>query len=139
MSFEKINISDKSIRDERSCILVCNFTGKELQFVKNYGAVFGIKDQIYLNSNNGNSIIKEIINEGKIEIGEKGLNYRAIIFNNISPAKMNMFIENLKKVRVKNVLMATVTETSKEWTLDTLLKNLMDERNAIKAGKELKH
>ncbi|MEG0295798.1 MAG: DUF3783 domain-containing protein [Clostridium sp.] len=139
MSFEKIDIKDNKINEERSCIIVCNFAGKELQFIKNYGAVFGIKDQILLNSKNGDSIVKDIIENNYIVEGEVGSNAKAIIFNNVSPAKMNIFIENLKKVRVKNILMATVTETSREWSINTLLTNLVEERKAMNAGKTLNH
>ena len=57
---------------------------------------------------------------------EDGRKERAIIFNAIPPAKMNIFIENLK-VRVNNVLKAVVTETSIEWTVNEVLSNLLAE------------
>ena len=47
---------------------------------------------------------------------------------------MNIFIENLKKVRVNNVLKAVVTETSIEWTVNEVLSNLLAERVAISKG-----
>ena len=52
---------------------------------------------------------------------------------------MGVFIENLKKFRINNVLKATVTETSKEWTVNLVLKNLVAERVALSKGIDLDH
>ncbi|MPQ45274.1 DUF3783 domain-containing protein, partial [Clostridium tarantellae] len=58
---------------------------------------------------------------------------------NIAPAKINIFIENLKKMRINNTLMAVVTDTSKNWSLNKLIFNLIEERKSINEGKTLKH
>ena len=47
---------------------------------------------------------------------------------------MNIFIENLKKVRVNNVLKAVVTETSVNWSVNEVISNLVAERTAISKG-----
>ena len=96
--------------------------------------ILGIKDQIILNSKNGNTIIKDVLDNNINSDCEDGRKERAIIFNAIPPAKMSMFIENLKRVRVNNVLKAVVTETSIEWTVNELLSNLLAERVAISKG-----
>ncbi|WP_300383374.1 DUF3783 domain-containing protein, partial [Clostridium sp.] len=70
---------------------------------------------------------------------EEGIKNKAIIFNNISGVKIGLFIENLKKFRLNNVLKASVTDTSKEWTINYLIKNLIAEKIAMKSGKELDH
>lgn len=139
MTFEKIDIKNNEVNNERSCIILCNIQGKELQIIKNYGAVFGIKDQIIVNFKNGETLVKNLIENKDIKEDEDGLKYKAIIFNNISPAKINIFLESLRKSRINNVLKATVTETSKEWTLNFLLENLIEEKRALSAGKSVKH
>lgn len=139
MSFEKIDINDKEVKEGRSCIIVCNFNGKELKAIKNYGSMLGIRDQIFLSAKNGDSVIGDVLEDKIVSDCENGVKQKAIIFNSISPAKMNMFIENLKKTRINNVLKAVVTETSKNWTVNTLISNLIAERIALKSGEEVEH
>ncbi|WP_304683062.1 DUF3783 domain-containing protein [uncultured Clostridium sp.] len=134
MSFDKLDIKDNIEREGRACIVICNLVGKDLQRVKNCAMILGIKDQIILNSKNGNTIIKDVLDNNINSDCEDGRKERAIIFNAIPPAKMSMFIENLKRVRVNNVLKAVVTETSIEWTVNELLSNLLAERVAISKG-----
>ncbi|MBS4955855.1 DUF3783 domain-containing protein [Clostridium sp.] len=134
MSFDKLDIKDSTAREGRACILLCNLAGKDLQKVKNCAMILGIRDQIILNSKNGNTVIKDVLDNNINTECEDGRKERAIIFNAIPPAKMNIFIENLKKVRVNNVLKAVVTETSIDWTVNEVLSNLVAERIAISKG-----
>lgn len=139
MSFEKIDINDKEIKEGRNCIIICNFNAKELKSIKNFASILGIKDQIILSSKNGESIIKDVLEDNIISDCEDGVKQKALIFNSISPAKINMFIENLKRIKINNILKASVTETSKEWSVNVLISNLVAERIAIKAGKDADH
>ena len=134
MSFDKLDIKYSTAREGRACILLCNLAGKDLQKVKNCAMILGIRDQIILNSKNGNTVIKDVLDNNINTECEDGRKERAIIFNAIPPAKMNIFIENLKKVRVNNVLKAVVTETSIDWTVNEVLSNLVAERIAISKG-----
>lgn len=134
MSFDKLDIKDSTAREGRACILLCNLAGKDLQKVKNCAMILGIRDQIILNSKNGNTVIKDVLDNNINTECEDGRKERAIIFNAIPPAKMNIFIENLKKVRVNNVLKAVVTETSIDWTVNEVLSNLVAEHIAISKG-----
>ena len=134
MSFDKLDIKDSTAREGRACILLCNLAGKDLQKVKNCAMILGVRDQIILNSKNGNTVIKDVLDNNINTECEDGRKERAIIFNAIPPAKMNIFIENLKKVRVNNVLKAVVTETSIDWTVNEVLSNLVAERIAISKG-----
>lgn len=139
MSFEKLDVKDTEIKEGRSCIVLCNFNAKEIKTVSNLSGMIGIKDKIILNHKNGNSIVKDVLENNILNDLEEGVKHKAIIFNNIPGVKMGMFIENLKRFRINNVLKATVTETSKEWTVDVLLKNLFAERIAMKSGKDFTH
>ncbi|MCR1950133.1 MULTISPECIES: DUF3783 domain-containing protein [Clostridium] len=139
MSFEKLDTKDTEVKEGRSCVILCNFNQKEIKTVSNLAGMIGIRDRIVLSYKNGNSIVKDVIEGNILSDAEDGIKNKAIIFNNIPGAKMGIFIENLKKFRVNNVLKATVTETSKEWTINVLLKNLVAERIAMKTGKDFEH
>lgn len=138
MSFTEINVKDNSIQEGPSTIILCNFLGKELAKIKNFTSIFGIKNQIIVDYKNSTTLIKDILLNNLSEDGE-GKKSKAIIFNNVSPAKLNLYIENLKKLKIQKPLIATVTDTSKEWTLDILIDNLLAEREALKKGDYKKH
>lgn len=134
MSFERLDKNNVLENDVRSCVILCNFNGKELKAVKNYASILGLRDQICLYSKNGDSIIKDILEDNIDSNCEEGRKEKAIIFNNISNMKINMFIDNLKKIRINNILKAVVTETSINWTVNEIIVNLLNERAAIKSG-----
>ena len=134
MSFDKLDIKDNAAREGRACIIVSNIVGKDLQKVKNCAMILGIRDQIIINSKNGNTVISDLLENNINSECEDGRKERAIIFNSIAPAKMNIFIENSKKVRVNNVLKAVVTETSVNWSVNEVISNLVAERTAISKG-----
>ena len=139
MSFEKLDVKDTEVKDGRSCVILCNFNAKEIKTVSNLAGMIGIRDKIVISYKNGNSIVKDVLEGNILNDSEDGIKNKAIILNNIPGAKMGIFIENLKKFRVNNVLKATVTETSREWTVNVLLKNLVAERIAMKTGKDFEH
>lgn len=139
MSFERLDIKDTNTKEGRSCVIICNFGGKELKLVKSYCKIIGLNDQIIVSYKNGESIIQDIIDNNDIINNCAGVKEKAVIFNNVSNAKISIFIENLKKLRLNNTLIATVTDTSKNWTLNTLISNLVAERIAIKTGKNTEH
>lgn len=101
--------------------------------------MLGIRDKVVISYKNGNTLVKDVINGNILNDAEDGIKNKAIIFNNIPGAKIGLLINNLKKFRLNNVLKAAVTETSKEWTVDVLLKNLVAEKMAMQSGKEYEH
>lgn len=139
MSFERLDTKDNQIEEGRSCIVLYNFSPKEAKTVNNLAGMIGIRDRILLNHKNGDTLVKDVIENKISNECEDGLKNKAIIFNNIAGAKIGLFIENLKKFRLNNVLKASVTETSREWTVNYLIKNLVAEKIAMQSGKELDH
>lgn len=139
MSFETINnINENKVHDRR-CIMIVNFNKKESILIKNISNLLGIKDHIFLQTNNGKSLIRDILNNEVLVSNEEGMKNKAIIFNNIEHTRINSFLESLKKMRINRPLTAVVTETSIDWTLDYLVKNLLEEHNAMKKGKFVEH
>ena len=138
MSFVKLD--NKNIdNNERSCVIVYNFNDTDRKIIKNYGNIFGVRDQINISWKNGETVISDLIDNRLDENCEVSNKKRAIIFNNVPNVKVNLFIDSLKKSRMNNVLFAIVTETSKNWTVNVLIENLVLERISMKKGKELKH
>lgn len=138
MSFVKLD--NKNIdNNERSCVIVYNFNDKDRKIIKNYGNIFGVRDQINISWKNGETVISDLIDNRLDENCEVSNKKGAIIFNNVPNVKVNLFIDSLKKSRMNNVLFAIVTETSKNWTVNVLIENLVLERISMKKGKELKH
>lgn len=139
MSFELLDTKETTTEEGRSCLILCNFNGKEAKTVSNLAGMLGIRDKVLISYKNGNTLVKDVINNNLLTDAEDGVKNKAIIFNNIPGNKIGLFIENLKKFRLNNVLKATVTETSREWTLDVLLKNLVAEKVAMQTGKDFEH
>lgn len=119
---------------ERCCIILCNFNDKERKLIGTFGVMMGIKDQINVCWKNGNTLIKDILENNIDDKAENGLKDRAIIFNNVPKEKLNMFLEKLRKMKIPPVMKAVVTEFSNEWSLNYLLEHLIEERRAVKKG-----
>lgn len=137
MSFQ--NIKKLSTSNKNACAILYNFNNKELTMLKNICGLIGIKEKIILTPKNGDSLIKDVL-EGKLDDNcENGLIHKAVIFNNVDHSKIHSFIDALKKFRIPNPLIAVVTETSLNWDVNTLVSNLLEEREALKAGKPINH
>ncbi|MBD7916518.1 DUF3783 domain-containing protein [Clostridium sp. Sa3CUN1] len=139
MSFELLDTKETKANEGRSCIILCNFNAKEVKTVGNLAGMLGIRDKVVVNYKNGNTLVKDALEGNILNDAEDGIKHRAIIFNNIPGAKIGLVIENLKKFRLNNVLKATVTETSREWTINVLLNNLAAEKIAMQSGKSYDH
>lgn len=138
MSFQNINKIDGSSNEE-NCAMLYNFSAKELAMLKNICGLIGVKNKIILTPKNGNTIIKDILNNELDNNCDMNLNHKAVIFNNIDSSKIHAFMDALKKFRMGLPLIAVVTETSIDWDLNTLISNLVEERSALKSGKKVNH
>lgn len=134
MSFENMKNLKDEIVHERACMLMYYFSQQEMKQIQNVARMTGITDCILLGPSHGENTIRNIL-DGEIKQGEvEGIKDKAIILNQISTTRINAFIEGLKKCRIKRPLIAVVTSTSIEWTLDELLNNLVSERAAVRSG-----
>ena len=139
MSFEKISSDNKNSNDSKTCIILVNFDKKELSLIRNVSRFAGIKENIVVSGKHGENTINDILS-GKIEENnEKVLSSKAIIFNNIPAQKVSVFLDSLKKMRMRRPLTAMVTETSIDWTLSNLIANLIEENTALSSGKSFEH
>ena len=138
MSFTEINEINID-NNSRNFIMIYNFNSKEVANLKNICRLFGIKDIQVLSTKNADSKIVDIINNEIVNTDEQGINQKAIIFNNINSTKVSGLLDSLKKFRMNRPLTAMVTEVNVNWTVNNLLLNLLEEREALKQGKSSKH
>lgn len=138
MSFTNIN-GIKSDDSTRSVAMLYNFNDKEVISLKSACRIFGIKDVEVLSRNNAATRVIDVVNGEVASFDEEGVNHKAIVFNNVSSAKVNGLIDGLKKLKLGRPLMAFVTEDNAQWTFNNLLLNLIEERNALQQGKASKH
>lgn len=138
MTFTKINDINNNIHN-RTCIMIVNFNKKESVLIKNICGFIGIRDCIFLDKNNGDTLIKDVLDNNISSNCGDGFINKAIIFNNVANIKINSFLENLKKMRINRPLTAMVTDTNIEWTLNNLIYNLVEERKSLSSGKEFSH
>lgn len=137
MTFTKIN--DINNIHNRTCIMIVNFNKKESALIKNICGFIGIRDCIFLDKNNGDTLIKDVLDNNISSNCGDGFINKAIIFNNVANIKINSFLENLKKMRINRPLTAMVTDKNIEWTLNNLIYNLVEERKSLSSGKEFSH
>lgn len=139
MTFKKINDSEQQNIHDRSCVILVNFNNKELTAIKTVSGFVGIKDRIIVNSKNGNTKIKDILDGNISDDNEDIWSEKAIIFNNIPNNRVTGFLDSLKKMKIKRPLTAMVTEVSIDWELNTLVYNLKEERKALSKGQFVNH
>ena len=137
MSFQKINKNEIQTPEGRECILTYGFIGKDLQMLKAYCAMMGIRDIIEIKQDTLDVKIQDILEDNVVKNeAEPGPKERAIIFNAFSGQKLNTFIGNFKNTGITQPLLATVTATSIQWKFRDLVTELQRERAAIAKSTE---
>ena len=134
MSFESIQNIDNSKIHERSCMMMYYFTPQEARQIMNVARMVGIKESITLKPTHGENKIREILDGQISETEVEALKEKTIIFNGIPSARVSLFIDGLKKCRIKRPIIAMVTEQTIDWTLHELLINLANERSSLNRG-----
>ncbi len=133
------NLNEIEITDSRNCALIFNFNNKELITIKSIFRMMGINDIILLNNENINTDIKDILKDEILSDSKEIINSKAIIFNNIDSKKISAVSDNLKRLKIKRPLLATITDTSINWSLKKLLYNLNEEAISLNASKSSIH
>ena len=144
MSFENMKEMNEAILHERSCMMMYYFTPQEARQIMNVARMTGIKDCITLTPSHSQNQIRAILDNQLEETTDETVlgstvKEKAIIFNGIPSARVSLFIDGLKKCRIRRPIIAVVTEQSIEWTLNDLLINLSNERAAISRGEFVGH
>ena len=119
--------------------MLYQFTSQEIKQIMNVARMAGIRESIELHAKHGGCTLREILDHQISEKEETNIKEKTIILNHVASAKMNLFMDLLKKCRIKRPIIAVVTEQSIEWTLAHLLVNLVSERQAINEGQFKAH
>lgn len=139
MSFERINDLKNEVYHQRAAVLVYHFSPNELKQLQNVARLTGIKEMIKVEAVQTQTVLKDLL-DGEIKTSEESsIKAKTMVFNNIPYARMNAFIEALKKCRINRPLIATVTETSINWTFEQLLVNLIEEHRAVQNNQNFTH
>ena len=93
MSFTKLDMNDNSQVEGRACVIIYNIGGKELKSIKGYASLLGVRDQIVLYHKNADTVVKDILENNINSDCSNGRKERAIIFNALSPPKINVFLD----------------------------------------------
>ncbi len=139
MLFENIKDIKTSEIHERSCMMMYYFTPQEERQIMNVARMTGVRDIITLKPSFGGNKIREILDNQAVETEVEGLKEKAIIFNGIPSPRVSLFIDGLKKCRIKRPIIAMVTKQTIDWTLEELLINLANERSSINRGEFSAH
>lgn len=134
MSFENIKDMKSDEIHERSCMMMHYFTPQEARQIMNVARMTGVRDIITLKPNFGGNKIREILDNQAVETEVECLKEKTIIFNGIPSARVSLFIDGLKKCRIKRPIIAMVTDQTIDWTLEELLINLANERSSLNRG-----
>ena len=132
MSFKEIKEIDNNFK---SSVIILNFNAKEQKLIKQILMINGIKSSIYIDNKNNLNTIIDILNNNIVESDKSSLRDKAIIFSGIPNNKVNSVLEGMKKLKLSNILKAVVTETSINWTIEELIKNLKEEKEGLSEGK----
>ena len=132
MSFKEIKEIDNNFK---SSVIILNFNAKEQKLIKQILMINGIKSSIYIDNKNNLNTIIDILNNNIVENDKSSLRDKAIIFSGIPNNKVNAVLEGMKKLKLNNILKAVVTETSINWTIEELIKNLKEEKEGLSEGK----
>ncbi len=140
MSFEKMqDFNEKKPVHERSCIMLYYFTPAEMKQLQLAAKLAGINDQIILKQEHGDCTLQAILDDQLTSSEGEIIKHKAIIFNNVSGARVGAFLQGLRKIRMSRPLVAVTTETSIKWPLKELLLQLNEERYAINSNRFTEH
>lgn len=137
MSFT--NMSNIKVNNEKSMIILFNLNNKETTSIKNICRVIGVKEIVLLSSENANTKVVDILDNNMLSDNDDDIKEKVILFNNISPKSMNFILDTLRKIKAQNIYKATITPTSINWDIKTIIQNLLEEKIALKSNKFKTH
>ena len=89
-----------------------------------------------IEKNMGNVTIREVLRDiKKIEGNTELPNEKLLIFSNFADKKLYELIDDIRKIKSSDTILAAVTPTSINWTVSYLMQHLIAEREAYKKSK----
>lgn len=117
-----------SVDNENISIIICNFSDKEAKQISTCCRFIGVKGVVLPKITIGNISIEDIT-KGNYEGGNAVLyNPKCIMFNNVSNEKIDKFKEGLKRLKIKNTILTSLTEEVQDMSVNELLIRLLSEK-----------
>lgn len=86
-----------------------------------------------IKKNMGNVTIKEVLENIESEKSEIELPYeKLLLFNSYKDKELYDLIDSIRQIKSSNTILAAVTPTSINWTVNYLMQHLIEEREAYR-------
>nr|WP_246578116.1 DUF3783 domain-containing protein [Clostridium frigoris] len=84
----------------------------------------------------GNVTIREVLQDiKKIKVNTELPNEKLLIFSNFEDKELYELIDDIRQIKSSDTILAAVTPTSINWTVNYLMHHLIAEREAYKKSK----
>lgn len=129
MTFQAINHENTERPEGIACLLIFGYQPEEIDKIKEYLATIAEIPLIVIEPDTVQTLIKDFVhNEVVKHTVSEPITEHAILFNAVSEFELNQFVHNYRSLQLPRPLFAMVTPTSREWSFQTLVKDLQEER-----------
>jgi len=133
-TFEKVEKSNQRMHGPKG-ILVCGYPPAEHEPLADALSQIGLGDRPVIFATDGDaeqSLIELLSSENRSGMGMSSGMPRAIIMSGFTQEELHLLMNAYRKAGLPAQLWATLTPVSENWTLETLLKELSKEDEALK-------
>ncbi|MBU3158893.1 DUF3783 domain-containing protein [Clostridium frigoris] len=117
-------------------ILAYGLTGVEEEVLNELLAKQNILPCRVIEKNMGNVTIREVLQDiKKIKVNTELPNEKLLIFSNFEDKELYELIDDIRQIKSSDTILAAVTPTSINWTVNYLMHHLIAEREAYKKSK----
>ena len=121
---------EKACMSDQARILTFGFTTDEQKRIDESLVALGVPPTTRLKAEQGNVMLKDIIDMGMVGQQRFQCEERLVLFHNVSDTGLRSLIQMFKTIEVPRPIFAVVTETSITWTLEQLMEHLVEEKRA---------
>lgn len=119
--------------DNNKTILIFGFAEEEKQIMHDLLTQNSLPSYKVVEESMGKMKIRDILEGLKLEVYNCRLSEeKVILFNNLNDEELNKSIKLLRNNLKSKPILAVVTETSIDWTFESLLNHLIEEREWFK-------
>jgi hypothetical protein len=137
-TFEKVEKSNQRMHGPKA-ILVCGYAPGEHEPLADALSQIGFADRSVIFATDGDAertLIELLSSENRSGMGMPSSMPRAIIMSGFTQEELHILMNAYRKAGLPAQLWATLTQVSENWMLETLLKELSKEGEALKKQRE---
>ncbi|NLK97449.1 DUF3783 domain-containing protein [Defluviitalea saccharophila] len=133
MSFQKIDLEDKTRSADRISVMVYGYDENEIKILKAYCDEHLIEHFIPVNDAMIDMSLEGILKLDQTEASPaQSLPAKAVIMNGFSGSDLQAFLRGFKNTGLERPIFATVTPVSKVWPFKLLINELIKEHEMMK-------